>query len=232
MISCAWAPPDIPIGQYSYHLYGTDHHLLTLHDYEVLTGFGGVLFVLPFILAIALSLALSTNHRVALIWLGATGCALGTILALKLVFIPCGNFIGNLGIHSPSGHMAGAITAYGGLAAVIHRLAQRSWLKWGIFAIALPLCIEIGVSRVVLGAHVPNEVYLGALAGLIAPLAILFALPKNISVRAKPLALLVPVMTIIGLLMMVSEGGVTPEGYISRFSRQIAAHFHVCGLGR
>ncbi|MDE1173245.1 MAG: phosphatase PAP2 family protein [Parvibaculaceae bacterium] len=204
--------------------------MLTPHAYLTLTSFGGILFVLPFILAIAFSLAMATPPRTALVWLGATGCALGTILILKLVFIPCGTFIGNLGIHSPSGHMAGAVTAYGGLAVVIHRLARHGWLRWGVFFIAALFCAGIGYSRIVLGAHVPNEVYLGALAGLVSPLILLFALPGAIPVLPKPLVLLAPALTIVILLLIVGEAGVTPEGYISNLSREIAAYFHVCGF--
>ncbi len=204
--------------------------MLTPHAYLMLTSFGGIMFILPFIITIAFSLALTTPPRTAVVWLFATGCALGTILILKLVFIPCGTFIGNFGIHSPSGHMAGAVTAYGGLAVVIHRMARHDGLKWGVFFIAALFCAAIGYSRIVLGAHVPNEIYLGALAGLISPLVLFFALPVTIPVLPKPLVLLAPALTIAILLLVVGEAGITPEGYISNLSRQIAAYFHICGF--
>lgn len=116
------------------------------------------------ILAITLSILLSTKRRAAALWLAlmmAGGTALN--LVLKQIFAaPRPDLLPHLDIvHSysfPSGHAAGNMMMFGALAMLAARRGGY-WAAGGMIAL-------IGISRVWLGVHWPSDVVAGFIEGL------------------------------------------------------------------
>lgn len=116
------------------------------------------------ILALALSISLSTKRRADALWLALTmagGTALN--LVLKQIFAaPRPDLLPHLDIvHSfsfPSGHAAGNMMMFGALA----MLAAR---RGGYWAAGIVIAL-IGISRVWLGVHWPSDVAAGWMEGL------------------------------------------------------------------
>lgn len=116
------------------------------------------------ILAITLSILLSTKRRAAALWLAlmmAGGTALN--LVLKQIFAaPRPDLLPHLDIvHSysfPSGHAAGNMMMFGALAMLAARRGGY-WAAGGMIAL-------IGISRVWLGVHWPSDVVAGFVEGL------------------------------------------------------------------
>ena len=116
------------------------------------------------ILAITLSILLSTKRRAAALWL-ALMMAGGTVLnlVLKQIFAaPRPDLLPHLDIvHSysfPSGHAAGNMMIFGALAMLAARRGGY-WAAGGMIAL-------IGISRVWLGVHWPSDVVAGFVEGL------------------------------------------------------------------
>ena len=130
---------------------------------EFLTDFADQAVILPLAAMVAVSLAVFGWWRGALAWIFAVGGVLGTMLFLKILFVACAGPLGKLGIHSPSGHTAAASVAYGGIIVLLGRGRMPLWL---LLLIPPAIALLIGTSRVVLHAHVPAEVLVGAVVGL------------------------------------------------------------------
>ncbi len=130
---------------------------------EFLTDFADEAVILPLAIMMAVSLAALGWWRGALAWTVAVGGVLSVMLFLKILFVACAAPLAGLGIHSPSGHTAAAAVAYGG--AIV--LFGRGRIPMGLLLLVpLGIAVLIGVSRLVLHAHVPNEVVAGAAVGL------------------------------------------------------------------
>src|SRR5690606_31734864 len=99
---------------------------------HILTNLGDQGLILPFVFTVAIGLWLSGARREAFIWLLAVGMALGSMLALKLIFLPCGHVVPSLNLRSPSGHAAAGFAAYGGFAVLEARLRQEAWQRIAI----------------------------------------------------------------------------------------------------
>jgi membrane-associated phospholipid phosphatase len=121
------------------------------------TDFADQAVLLPLAVIVALSLGFSGWWRGAGVWMIGVGGTLALMFALKVAFIACGPAHV---LRSPSGHTAAAAVVSGGLMVVL--ADRRQWA----FPIALLAAVVIGASRLVLGAHVPLEVVVGALAGI------------------------------------------------------------------
>ncbi len=125
-----------------------------------LTDFADLAVLLPLSLCIFAGLLLFGWRRGALAWAAAVGVTLALILALKLLFLGCGQS----GALSPSGHTAAGTAIYGGAFSLWLRRRMATWqavlLAGGTVAAA------IGVTRVAVGAHIPIEVAIGAAVGL------------------------------------------------------------------
>jgi undecaprenyl-diphosphatase len=83
---------------------------------------------------------------------------------------PSGGLVQASGFSFPSGHAATSVALYGGIALIAARSSGGS-RKWAIPAGALILALEIGFSRIELGAHYPTDVVAGWLTGAIVVLA-------------------------------------------------------------
>lgn len=150
--------------------------------------------VLPLILMIAATLTVQGWPRGGLAWIGATIACFGTMLALKLVFMGCGETIGIETISSPSGHAASAALICGGLVACF-----TSSTPFAVLA-AIAGSSVIGYTRIVLGAHTIEETVLGAMVGTggAALLSLLAGIP--------PVVRVLPIIVVIVAVMAGFHG--------------------------
>lgn len=121
--------------------------------------------ILPLCLILAAGLWALESHRMALRFLVALFACLATMAVLKLGFLSCGRAIGSA-VMSPSGHMSLSSFFFGAAACLVFVRLAPPW-RWFAPGLALLLAGTIGVTRVMLGAHSPAEVVIGALAGLV-----------------------------------------------------------------
>ncbi|MGG2334283.1 hypothetical protein, partial [Salmonella enterica] len=88
----------------------------------LLTSLGnpGLLLALSAAVAVALLLAGRACGRVAALWLGAVGACFVLVSTLKICLISCGQlWLPGIDLQSPSGHAAGSMVVYGGLAVLL-----------------------------------------------------------------------------------------------------------------
>jgi membrane-associated phospholipid phosphatase len=128
-----------------------------------LADFADPAVVLPLALLIAAALASSRAWQALLGWLAAVVFMVGAMALLKYFFFACAGSLSESGIHSPSGHVAGALVVYGGatLTMVKGRLARTMQA-----AVISALAVGLGVILLVLGAHNLAEILIGAFVGL------------------------------------------------------------------
>ncbi len=121
-------------------------------------GFAGSLILL----ALAM-LAVRGHLRVALCWGGGMLLGLGTVLILKRLMADDPELP-----HFPSGHVALAVTFYGGLALVLLRqeIPPTPWRPLLLLAILGAIALAEGGSRMVLTEHGWEDVIGGFLVGL------------------------------------------------------------------
>ena len=117
---------------------------------------------MPLAAAVAVGLALCGWWRGLLAWLLVVPGVLGLMGFLKFLFYSCAT-LDVTGIHSPSGHTSVAAAIYGGMLVLLLRGRLPNAL---VFAIPPALAILVGISRVVVHAHVPVEVVVGGAVGL------------------------------------------------------------------
>ena len=129
---------------------------------EFLTDFGYTPVLAPLCLALALWIARHVSIRQALLWLVCVGAVTVTTALLKAWFAGCHYDPGM--VHSPSGHTSFSVIAYGGVATVLAAPAARPQKLWIAVLWALWV-LGIGISRVVLHAHTPQEVLAGYAIG-------------------------------------------------------------------
>jgi membrane-associated phospholipid phosphatase len=122
-------------------------------------GFAGLLIGL----ALAV-LSLRGHLRIALCWGGGMLLGLGAVLVLKRMMandpaLP----------HFPSGHVALAVTFYGGLALILLRdeLPSTPWRSLSFLAIIGAIALAQGISRVMLTEHGWIDVVGGFLVGIV-----------------------------------------------------------------
>jgi membrane-associated phospholipid phosphatase len=190
------------------------------------TGFGDQGVVLPFVAAVAIALVAAGARREALYWCAAMVVALSATLALKLFFLPCGHLFPWLSLHSPSGHAAASIAAYGGFALLWAKLTRDRWLRVAFIASAFLFAIGIATSRVLIHVHTVPEVLLGGLMGLSAP-AVLSRVERRMDEPTpRPLSLLLLLPLILVLLL---HGASLPvEGKIQTFAAWAADTLGIC----
>ena len=120
----------------------------------------------PLGIAVALVLALCRQRRAAVGWSLAIGSVWAAMLVLKLAgytleALAPGSPFAELGVVTPSGHVASAASVYGGL---LQLLARPEWRRAALGSLLIALII--GISRVALGEHTPAEVIVGAVVGI------------------------------------------------------------------
>jgi membrane-associated phospholipid phosphatase len=193
-----------------------------MHGFSLLafvTEFGDQSVIVPFAAAVAIVLAASGARREALIWCGAILVSLFGIFVAKVFFLPCGHLIPVLGVRSPSGHTAAAAVVCGGLMAVLAN--RRHWT----LPIAFLAAAVIGVSRLLLGAHVPLEVLVGAVAGIGGALVIAACAGPQPPYRRTRTAVLA-----IATLLLLHGLRLPAEAHIRGFAYMVAQLLAVCEI--
>ena len=157
--------------------------------WNFVTDFGDTAVTVPLAALMAGFLLAAREPRLAFGWaLAIVGCA-GAIGGLKLVLAACGYPLGGPGQASPSGHTAMSIAVYGGYAAVIGATLARPARELVIAGAAM-LMIGIALSRVVLGAHSPLEVWIGLAVG-VTPLGAVIAIVAHYRRQRLPIRWLI-----------------------------------------
>lgn len=160
----------------------------------------------------------------------ATGLA---IALAKAVFIPCGVYLlPGVRLLSPSGHVAGSVAIFGGLAALLWT-SHPGWSR-AVVALAIAgLCTAIAVSRVQVGVHTVSDVISGAMIGLIVPVRMLTG-PAPHPDLTRPLALggLAAIPLVLAALLMPAPLKPTlrfsTEPYIVNGTRWLSRWSGVC----
>ncbi len=157
--------------------------------------------IIPIVAGTLLILAATGWRRGVVAWIVAVGGTLCLILALKLRFFACDQLIPEEGIRNPSGHTAAAAVVYGSIGITVAQsvLNVRRWLVPFTVAIALPIAIVIGASRLELDLHSMAEVVIGGCVGVAGAVAfVMLAGPPAHNLRA--VRLLVIAVAVIALL--------------------------------
>jgi undecaprenyl-diphosphatase len=68
----------------------------------------------------------------------------------------------------PSGHMTRTVLVYGLLAFIVHRMAERRWVRLAAVPAAVLICVLMAIDRLYLGVHWESDVLGGALLGAVA----------------------------------------------------------------
>lgn len=196
------------------------------------TNFGESTVVLSTSIAVSCWFWLSHQRQLAVLWLMAIGGCAVTMVVLKLSFLTCGHLVLDGTVHTPSGHSSMAALFYGAAALTVGRLSpptvkHRPLMMAGAFLFAL----LIGISRVVVHAHTPQEVVVGLSVGF--AWLVCFALILR---RVRPSVAMPPtwVLVMLGLiyaglltLTMVGEH-MTMEGLLWHIAHLLHTRWDVC----
>jgi len=183
-----------------------------------ITDFADQAVILPLAGAIGVALLAEGWRRGAAAWALAIAGTFAVMLALKLLFMACADSFGTPSIHTPSGHVAAATVVAGGLAAVL--LGRRA----SVLPLAALVALVVGISRIMLGAHSPQEVLLGALVGMAGASALLLLagkLPPALNVRRIAVIAVAVVVVFHGLHLPA-------EAHIRATAFRFAQMFSVC----
>ena len=175
----------------------------------------------------------TSHHRqLALLWLFSMGLCAASMVVFKLSFMTCGHYVFAGTVHTPSGHSAMSAFFYGAAALTIRKLsphAARHPVPPQVGATLLSLAI--GVSRVIVHAHTPQEVAVGLIVGF-AWLAIFARLLRNVepSVAEPPKQVLWLLgLLYAGLLSLTMAGQhMSMEGVLFRIAFALRSHWGVC----
>jgi undecaprenyl-diphosphatase len=138
---------------------------------EAVTFFGSHLFVIPATLLITAGLWRKGHWVSAVLFSGSVVGGFGLNALLKIVFArqrpdlwPA--LVAEKTYSFPSGHATMSTVFYGGVAAVVLHLSQRSVVRGSALVFATTAILMIAASRVYLGAHWTTDVTAGILVGL------------------------------------------------------------------
>ena len=154
-----------------------------------LTNFGDLAVLLPLSATMLIWLLGLRPRSRAIWWVVAFGLCVGLTALLKIYLYACHPFAG---LQSPSGHTSLSTLVYGAIAFVVAAEAT-GWHRVIVLGSGISIVGGIAISRIVLGAHSPLEVILGAVMGSVA--LVLFAReylgrkPSRLSLRPLLLAL-------------------------------------------
>ena len=189
---------------------------------EILTGFGDSAVLLPLSAIIVIWLTRARSNVSALWWLAALAFAIGVTSLLKIYFLSCPS---PTGLHSPSGHTSFSVVVYGGLAVIGAAERPQNWQKIAIWGSGAALSIGIGLSRIALGHHNPQEVEIGLLVGLVA--LTVFAIGYSRSYRRGG-GLLILLVVIVGVAVLVHGRKLDFEDLFRLLGLRWHVRAHVC----
>lgn len=192
-----------------------------------LTECGGLTPVAAMAIFVTLVLAMTSPPATTRRWVLSVMAAGAGIALAKGIFIPCGAYLPGLDLRSPSGHVAGSVAIYGGLAALFWT-SRPGTLRVLIALVVTATCIGIAVSRVYLHAHSVSEVIVGGLVGLIVPVSMLRA-PKPHPDLVRPIALSAVAAIPVALIAIhVPDVRTSSEPFIQAGSRWLADRSGIC----
>jgi undecaprenyl-diphosphatase len=168
---------------------GRDHFAL------IVTFFGSHLFILPATLVVAAILRWKQHPVSALLFVGSVGGGFILNALLKITFHRARPnlwpaLVTERSFSFPSGHVAMSTVFYGGLAAVVFHLTNRTGPRIAALAFAVLAIGLIAWSRVFLGAHWVTDVTAGFLVGLF--WVVVSAVATEVVYRRVPAARPVP----------------------------------------
>ena len=175
---------------------------------------------------------MNRQRPLALLWLFTIGGCAATMVVLKLSFMTCGHSVLDGTVRTPSGHSAMSALFYGAAALTIRKLSPRAAPHaLSLQAAALAISLLIGVSRVIVHAHTPQEVVIGLATGF-AWMALFAGLLRGVEPSASMPP--VPVLVLLGilysgLLALTMAGQRMPiEGVLFSVSFALRTHWNVC----
>lgn len=168
------------------------------------TDFADGAVVFPLGVAVPLVLVLFHQKRAALAWTAAVGCVWAAMLALKLggytlaAMVPTSP-LNEVGLVTPSGHVASAASIYGGLIGLL--LSRPGTLLVRTVFAALLVAILCGATRVILGEHTLAETIVGAMVGVAGAAGLAMGAGTALEWRAR-----LPVIVTASVVMIALHG--------------------------
>lgn len=192
---------------------------------QFITDFGDAAILLPISFVVFLGLAVGRAYRVAGAWALAILFCIVSMVALKLTFRTCGGVWTGDAVISPSGHTAFSTTVYGGLAGLVAIRTARPWLRVLAPVLAAAGIASIGVSRLVLKVHTPDEVLIGWTVGAVW-VGMLCALSWRTPVPRRALA---AVLCLVLVLVFLLHGDHTAiEALLVQAAELLHRRFSIC----
>jgi hypothetical protein len=187
---------------------------------HLVTGLGDSALLLPGSVALLAYLLWRRQPRVALAWLAALALCLGLTALAKLAFLACGEHVPALRMESPSGHASFSATFYGACA-VLAALGRPRPQRVAIHAGAIALVLAIGLSRVMLHAHSPEEVLSGLVIGgvCVQAFALAGAPAAPARVRVAPVVL---VLALMALAVVTTGRHLSAETFLEGLADRLA----------
>ena len=190
-----------------------------------ITDFGDAAMLLPVSLAVFVGLMAGRAHRVAGAWALAIFFCILSMVALKLAFRTCGGVWTGDAVISPSGHTAFSTTVYGGLAGLVAIRTARPWLRVLAPVLAVTGIVGIGVSRLLLKVHTPDEVLIGWGVGAIW-VGLLCALSWRTPVRRRALAAVLCLVLVLVFLLHGDHAAI--EALLVQVAELLHRKFSIC----
>jgi membrane-associated phospholipid phosphatase len=134
-----------------------------------LTDFADQAVMVPMVLVIAVALWLSGWRRGAVAWCSVVPLTLLAVGLAKFIIFRFGAPLWLPDLLSPSGHTASAALVYGGLMAILLPY-MGPWRR--VLLVAAPLAAMIGLTRLSLHVHTPDDVIVGAVIGLVGAISL------------------------------------------------------------
>lgn len=196
------------------------------------TNFGESTVVLSTAIAVSGWFWLSQQRQLAVLWLFSIGGCAVTMILLKLSFLTCGHLVLEGTVHTPSGHSSMAAFFYGAAALTVGRLSPPAAKHQKLMmAVAFLFALAIGLSRIVIHAHSPQEVVVGLLIGFLWLAGFAFVLRRvQPSVEMPPTSVIFLLAAIYGGLLTITMIGrhVSVEGYLWHVSKVLQIRWDVC----
>jgi membrane-associated phospholipid phosphatase len=174
---------------------------------------------------------ISRQRHLALAWLFCIGGCAATMVLLKIAFLACGDLVLNGTVHTPSGHSSMSTIFYGAVALTVQRAppggTRHPFLLLGMGA---GLALAIGISRVIISAHTPQEVVFGLLVGFAWLGIFAVLLPRDYCLHKPPVIVLSLMGVLYGGLLCMSLAGhhTSAEGILFQVARLLNLRWGVC----
>ena len=175
------------------------------------TDFADQAVLVPSAIVVAIGFGAAGWHRGALAWSGVLAGAWVSILLLKLACLLYDPLWAE-GLHSPSGHTAGAAAAAGGFFGLVVRRRGGDW-RWTV-PISAGLATVIGLSRLALHVHTGLDVLVAGVAGVGSAMVLVM-----LAGAPPPTLRLSPIITALAAMILLLHGSqASAEATIQRIA--------------